>query len=52
MSKILTIVIPACNAETVINNALMSLDYKCGRDFDVLIVDDGGSRPVKKFIQP
>jgi glycosyltransferase involved in cell wall biosynthesis len=52
MSKILTIVIPTYNAEATINNALMSLNYKYQHDFNVLIVDDGGSRPVKKFIQP
>jgi glycosyltransferase involved in cell wall biosynthesis len=51
MPKILTVVIPAYNAETVINNALMSLDYRCGDDFDVLIIDDGSVRPIKKFIQ-
>jgi glycosyltransferase involved in cell wall biosynthesis len=52
MPKLLTIVIPAYNVENVINNALNSLDYARSKDFDVLIVDDGGSKPIKKFIEP
>jgi glycosyltransferase involved in cell wall biosynthesis len=52
MSKILTIVIPAYNAETTINKTLLSLDYQCGKYFNVLVVDDGSTKPLQTFIQP
>ncbi|MDR0674747.1 MAG: glycosyltransferase family 2 protein [Mycoplasmataceae bacterium] len=52
MSKILTIVIPSYNAEKTINSTLLSLDYQCGKYFNVLIIDDGSAQPIQPYIQP
>jgi glycosyltransferase involved in cell wall biosynthesis len=51
MSKVLTIVIPSYNSQMTINAALLSLDYRCGKYFDVLIIDDGGSESLQPYIQ-
>jgi glycosyltransferase involved in cell wall biosynthesis len=51
MGKLLTIVIPAYNAEATIGNALSSLNYKYSKYFNVLILDDGSKKPLKPFIK-
>jgi glycosyltransferase involved in cell wall biosynthesis len=51
MPKLLTIVIPAYNSEMTINATLLSLDYQCGKYFDVLIIDDESTKPLQPYIQ-
>jgi glycosyltransferase involved in cell wall biosynthesis len=52
MSKILTIVIPAYNAQETIIATLLSLDYQFGKYFNVLIIDDGSTKPLQPYLQP